>query len=145
MVYTKLNRFSFKARKWREDNGFTTPEWRMYAENSYCTLIFFSILTGVLASFIGVIVGPAYIASLQYEPYVATASLINDLGFLLWDMVRSTFDLFGAIALLYLGGMSMIGLIKWIHSDSDEDNSIRCMIHNSLWWHKVLMKKVKGD
>ena len=30
---TELSKWTFNARKWREENGFTTPEWEMYVAN----------------------------------------------------------------------------------------------------------------
>lgn len=45
---TKLNPLSFNAKKWRKENGLTTPEWEMYVKNIRCKMIIFCILFFVL-------------------------------------------------------------------------------------------------
>ena len=38
---TELKPLTFNAKRWREENGYTSPEWEMYAENCvYVTMIF---------------------------------------------------------------------------------------------------------
>lgn len=37
---TKLGKWTLNSRKWREENGLTTPEWVMFVENrQYTSLI----------------------------------------------------------------------------------------------------------
>ena len=33
-MVTKLGKWSLNAEKWRKENGYTTPEWEMYVNNS---------------------------------------------------------------------------------------------------------------
>lgn len=33
----ELKPLTFNAKRWREENGYTIPEWEMYVENAVCT------------------------------------------------------------------------------------------------------------
>jgi len=33
---TELKPIEFNAKKWREENGYTSPEWEMYVNNAVC-------------------------------------------------------------------------------------------------------------
>jgi len=50
---TELKPIGFNAKKWREENGYTTPEWEMYVNNTVCTTTIFCMVCYVL----GVIAG----------------------------------------------------------------------------------------
>lgn len=46
---TKLSAFTMNAKKWREEHGFTTPEWEQYAD---CMRVHM-----VVSTLIGVVIG----------------------------------------------------------------------------------------
>ena len=50
---TKLNKWSWDAKKWREENGYTTPEWEMYKNNRMMQTYIF----GFIACSIGLLIG----------------------------------------------------------------------------------------
>jgi len=47
---TELNPIGFNAKKWREENGYTTPEWEMYANNVVCTTTILCMVCFVLGT-----------------------------------------------------------------------------------------------
>ena len=49
---TKLPKWTLNGKKWREENGYTTPEWEMY-DKHMCN---FSIYTYFLGLFVGVVI-----------------------------------------------------------------------------------------
>lgn len=50
-MVTKLGKWTLNTRKWREENGLTTPEWEMYVINRKMT----AVLVGTLNFVLGVI------------------------------------------------------------------------------------------
>ena len=44
---SKLSPWTLNAKKWREENGYTTPEWEMYVQNRANVLVF-TALYGLL-------------------------------------------------------------------------------------------------
>ena len=44
---TELKPYTFNAKKWRIENGYTTPEWEMYVANTLFTMQY-CIVAGIL-------------------------------------------------------------------------------------------------
>jgi len=38
-MVTKLGKWTLNTRKWKEENGLTTPEWEMFVENERYTAL----------------------------------------------------------------------------------------------------------
>ena len=53
---SKLNKLTWNAKKWREENEYTTPEWEMYVENRKCTGILFHFVVGIGWVFVGIMI-----------------------------------------------------------------------------------------
>lgn len=143
---TKLKIFTFRTYKWREENGYTTPEWEMFVDNRHITGMISSMLVGVVAFIYGVVIGPAYIQDLQYIPYVPSESIIADLGFIVWGTITGILDLLSLAAFGYLCVVAFIGF--WNRLGTGNDIVLKkCILHKALWWHRALMAKatVEGD
>ena len=57
---TKLGKWTLNTRKWREENGLTTPEWEMYVKNIRCA----SLISDMLFFAVGIICA-TYIAAIN--------------------------------------------------------------------------------
>lgn len=47
-----LRPLTFNAKKWRKENGYTTPEWEMYVKNVVCTTTIFCMVSFVLGAIV---------------------------------------------------------------------------------------------
>jgi ABC-type lipoprotein release transport system permease subunit len=52
----KLNRFTLNAKRWREENGYITPEWEMYKTNVVTQYSILGLIGCVVSFVIGVII-----------------------------------------------------------------------------------------
>ncbi|MCK5138222.1 MAG: hypothetical protein KAQ85_00130 [Thermodesulfovibrionia bacterium] len=50
---TKLGPWTVNAKKWREENGYTTPEWMMYVENRNVSSVVLATITCILGVVLG--------------------------------------------------------------------------------------------
>lgn len=51
----KLNRFTLNAKKWRNENGYITPEWEMYKTNMISTFFIVMLILTTLSFVAGVV------------------------------------------------------------------------------------------
>ena len=49
----KLKPWTFNAKNWRVENGYTTPEWEMYVGNMLCTMMLVCIISLALGIMVG--------------------------------------------------------------------------------------------
>lgn len=56
-IKRKLSPWELDAKKWREENGYTTLEWVMYAKNRQTIHCLISFGYGMLCLFVGILVG----------------------------------------------------------------------------------------
>lgn len=54
---TKLKPYTFNTKKWRIENGFTSPEWEMYVNNVIIKTELFIIFSIVIGIVIGIFMG----------------------------------------------------------------------------------------
>ena len=54
---TKLSMWKLNARKWREENGYTTPEWDMYVKNRNNMIVGIAIICFVYGMVVGFCAG----------------------------------------------------------------------------------------
>lgn len=52
---TKLSPWTMNTKKWREENGCTTPEWKMYIENRKHTGIMIMTIVYLTGIFVGLL------------------------------------------------------------------------------------------
>ena len=49
---TELKTLTFNAKKWRKENGYTTPEWEMYVKNAVCTTTILCVVSFVFGAIV---------------------------------------------------------------------------------------------